>query len=165
MQGGTSALACGRNCLKLAMKSGSVLMDYCFPPIAVRPNAANIYGRARGSSRERLLAGQCHLLQSHGMLCRRRSCSCQKPSVGAEAGANLTASALQVLAAVLPRLGCRACSQSDKQRSEAAKPCTFLNSLGMEKRELNPKWQMFVSRGYSGRRSGMTAVRMVQESV
>lgn len=151
MQGGTSALPCGRNWLKLAMKSGSVLMDYCFPTIAVRPNAANIYGRARGSSRERLLAGQCHLLQTHGMLCRRRSCSCQKPSVGAEADANLTASALQVLAAVLPRLGCQACSQLDKQRSKETKPCTFLNSLRMEKRKLNPKWQMFVTRGYSGR--------------
>lgn len=139
MQGGTSALPCGRNCLKLAMKSSRGLMHYCFPTIAVRPNAANTCRRAQGWSRERLLAGQGRLLQRHGRLCGRRSCHCQKPSVGAEADANLTVSALQVLAAVLPRLGCRACSRLDKQRSKETKHCTFLSPFGMEKRKLNPK--------------------------
>lgn len=139
MQGGTSALPCGRSCLKLAMKSSSVWMDYCFPTIAVRPNASDLYRRARGWSRDRILAGQGCLLQRHGRLCGRRSCPSQKPSVRAEADANLTASALRVLAAVLPRLGCRACSQVDKQKERGNRALRFPQPLWDGKEETEPK--------------------------
>jgi len=96
-------------------------MDYCLPMIAVRPTAANICRRARGWSGEKCLAGQCLLLQRHGRLCGGRSCHCQKPSVRAEADANLIASAVRVPAAILPWPGCRARSQMEKQRSEGTK--------------------------------------------